>query len=109
PGGRLRCRVRSYPTECDRPAGAGRTTADEHRQRLDPRRCRRRLQPDRATQGKDDHPRSCVRTVAALFRAAIGTIRTDYWTISSRAAINGYVRRSVSSPHRGSTTEQEIP
>ena len=39
-------------------AGAGRTTADEHRQRLDPRRSRCRLQPDRATQGEDDHPRS---------------------------------------------------
>src|SRR5580700_7591116 len=37
-------------------------TAGEHRQRLDSRRCRRRLQPDRATQGKDDHPRSSVRT-----------------------------------------------
>jgi hypothetical protein len=42
--------------------GAGRTTADEHRQRLDPRRCRRRLKPDRATQGEDNHPRSSVRT-----------------------------------------------
>ena len=36
--------------------------ADEHRQRRDPRRCRRRLQPDRADQGEDDHPRSSVRT-----------------------------------------------
>ena len=62
PGGRLRCRVRSCPTERDRPAGAGRTTADEHRHRLDPRRCRRRLQPDRATPGEDDHSRSSVRT-----------------------------------------------
>jgi hypothetical protein len=35
-------------------------TADEHRYRLDPRRCRRRLQPDRATQGEDGHPRSSV-------------------------------------------------
>jgi hypothetical protein len=26
------------------------------------RRCRRRLQPDRATPGEDDHPRSSVRT-----------------------------------------------
>jgi hypothetical protein len=41
--------------------GAGRTTADKHRQHRDPRRCRRRSQPDRATQGKDDHPLSvCV-------------------------------------------------
>ena len=61
-GGRLRCRVRSCPTERDRPTGAGRTTADEHRHRLDPRRCRRRLQPDRATPGEDDHSRSPVRT-----------------------------------------------
>ena len=30
--------------------------------RRDPRRCRRRLQPDRAGQGEDDHPRSSVRT-----------------------------------------------
>ena len=29
---------------------------------VDPRRCRRRLKPDRATQGEDDHPRSSVRT-----------------------------------------------
>ena len=64
PGGRLRCRVRSCPTERDRPAGAGRTTADEHRHRLDPRRCRRRLQPDRAAQGEDNHPRSSVGTRA---------------------------------------------
>ena len=46
----------------DRPAGAGRTTADEHRQHRDPRQRRRRLQPDRAAQGEDDHPRSSVRT-----------------------------------------------
>ena len=62
PGGRLRCRVRSCPTERDRPAGAGRTAADEHRHRLDPRRRRRRLQPDREDQWEDDHPRSSVRT-----------------------------------------------
>ena len=49
---RLRRRVRSRPTGRDRPAGAGRTTADEHRHRRAPRRCRRRLQPDRATPGK---------------------------------------------------------
>src|SRR5439155_1700850 len=41
---------------------AGRTAADKHRQRLDRRRCRRRLQPDQADQGEDDHPRSSVRT-----------------------------------------------
>ena len=34
--------------------------ADEHRPSRDPRRCRRRLQPDRADQGEDDHPRSSV-------------------------------------------------
>jgi hypothetical protein len=62
PGDRLCSRVRSCPTERDRPAGAGRTTADEHRYRLDPRRCRRRLKPDRATQGEDNHPRSSART-----------------------------------------------
>jgi NADPH:quinone reductase-like Zn-dependent oxidoreductase len=28
--------------------------------RRDPRRCRRRLQPDRAGQGEDDHPRASV-------------------------------------------------
>jgi NADPH:quinone reductase-like Zn-dependent oxidoreductase len=38
------------------------TTADNHRQRLDPRRRRRRLQLDRAIQGEDDHPHSSVRT-----------------------------------------------
>jgi len=38
-----------------------RTTADEHRQRLDPRRCRRCSQPDGTTHGQDDHPRSFVR------------------------------------------------
>jgi len=36
----------------DRPAGAGRTTADEHRQRLGPRRCRRHLQRDERRAGK---------------------------------------------------------
>ncbi len=35
--GRLRCRVGSRPTERGRPAGAGRTATDKHRQRLDPR------------------------------------------------------------------------
>ena len=34
------------------------SAADKHRKRGCPRRCRRRLQPDRADQGKDDHPRS---------------------------------------------------
>jgi hypothetical protein len=33
---------------------------DKHRQSDYPRRCRRRLQPDRATQGQDDHPRSSL-------------------------------------------------
>ena len=37
------------------------SVADKHRQRGCPRRCRRRLQPDRADQGEDDHPRSSVR------------------------------------------------
>ena len=36
--------------------------ADKHRQRRDPRRRGCRLQPDRADQGKDDHPRSSART-----------------------------------------------
>ena len=71
-GGRLRCRVRSCPTERDRPAGAGRTTADEHRHRLDPRRCRRRLQLDRATPGEDDHSRSPVRTQEGERLYAVG-------------------------------------
>ena len=53
----------------DRPAGAGRTTADEHRQRLDPRRCRRRLQPDPATQGEDNHSRSSVSDTCLLMHA----------------------------------------
>ena len=44
-------------------AGAGRTTADEHRQRLDPRRRRRRLQPDRADQGEDDHPDASIASM----------------------------------------------
>src|SRR5262249_44191006 len=34
------------------------TTADEHRQGLDPRRRRCRLQLEKADQGQDDHPRS---------------------------------------------------
>src|SRR5205085_1173322 len=74
-GGRLRCRVRSCPTERDRPAGAGRTTADEHRQRLDPRRCCRRLQPDRATQGEDNHPRSSVSRTCSITRGVRGCSR----------------------------------
>ena len=58
------------PNWRDRPAGAGRTTADEHRPRLDPRRCRRRLKPDRGAQGEDDHPRSSVSDRRPLMRAA---------------------------------------
>src|SRR5262249_10351494 len=42
----------------------GWTTADKHRQRLDPRRCHRRLHPDRATQGEDDHPRSSASAMS---------------------------------------------
>ena len=38
----------------------GRTTADEHRQRLGPRRCRRHLQRHRAPRGEDGYPRSSV-------------------------------------------------
>ena len=63
PGGRFRCPARSCPTGSDRPAGAGRTAADEHRQHRNPRRRRRGPQPDRANQRADDHPRSSVRTL----------------------------------------------
>ena len=42
--------------------GCGTEAADEHRQRRDPRRCRRGPQSDRADQREDDHPRSSVRT-----------------------------------------------
>src|SRR2546430_4626740 len=52
------------------PICAGRTTADEHRQHRDPRRRRRRLQPDRATQGEDDHPRSSVSDTRPSMHAA---------------------------------------
>ena len=38
------------------------SAADKHRQRGCPRRCGGRLQPDQADQGKDDHPRSSLRT-----------------------------------------------
>ncbi len=38
-----------------------RNAADEHRQRRDPRQCRCGPQPDRATQGEDDHQRSSIR------------------------------------------------
>jgi hypothetical protein len=38
------------------------SSADEHRQRFDPRRCRRRPQPGRTDQGEDDHPHSSIRT-----------------------------------------------
>ena len=62
PDSRLRRRVRSRPTERDRPKSARRTTADQHRQRRDPRRRRRRPQPDPATQRKDDHPHSSITT-----------------------------------------------
>lgn len=40
------------------------SAADEHRHRREPRRCRRRFQPDRADQGKDDHPRSPLKDSA---------------------------------------------
>src|SRR5438445_727033 len=66
PDYRLRRRTRSRPIDGGPSAGAGWSTADEHRQRLDSRPCRRRLQPDQATQGKDDHPRSSVRTGTLL-------------------------------------------
>ena len=59
----------------DRPARAGRTTADEHRHRLDPRRCGRRLQPDRADQGEDDHPRSSVSDTRTSMHAAAGAVQ----------------------------------
>ena len=62
PGDRLRCHLRSRPTERDRPAGPGRSAADEHRHRRGPRRRRCRFQPDRADQGEDDHPRPSMRT-----------------------------------------------
>ncbi|GIF52086.1 alcohol dehydrogenase-like protein [Asanoa ferruginea] len=48
----------SQPTESGCPAGARPTAADGHRQCRDPRRCRQSLQPDRAGQGEDNHPRS---------------------------------------------------
>lgn len=41
--------------------------------------------------------RMAARTVAALFAAAMETIHTGYWKISSRAAINGYRCRRISS------------
>ncbi len=62
PGGRLCRRVRSGPTDRDRPTGARRTAAGEHRHRCDARRCCRRPQSDRATHWEDDHPRSSLRT-----------------------------------------------
>src|SRR5215469_641962 len=62
PDYRLRRRTRLRPIEGPRPAGPGWSAADKHRQSGCPRRCRRRLQPDRTDQGKDDHPRSSVRT-----------------------------------------------
>ena len=61
PSDRLRRRGRSRPTGRDRTTGPRWSAADEHRQRLDPRRCRCRVQSDRADQGQDDHPRSSVR------------------------------------------------
>ena len=42
------------------------TTADEHRQRLGPRRCRRHLQLDRATRGEDGHPHCLSAPTASL-------------------------------------------
>ena len=45
----------------DRPASASRKAADEHRQRRDPGQCHCGTQPDRATQGEDDHQRSSIR------------------------------------------------
>src|SRR5437764_930495 len=45
-------------------AGAGRTTADEHWRHRDPRRGRRRPQPDRPGHRKDDHSHSSVRSKA---------------------------------------------
>jgi NADPH:quinone reductase-like Zn-dependent oxidoreductase len=43
----------------------GRTAADEHRPGRQPRRCRRRLQPDRTDQRKDDRPRSSMTDCVA--------------------------------------------
>src|SRR5260370_7971336 len=45
-------------------------TVDEHRQHREPRQRRRRLQPDRATQGEDDHPRSSVSDTRPSVHAA---------------------------------------
>ena len=88
---RLIARMRSCPTERDRPAGAGRTTADEHRHRLDPRRCRRRLQPDRATPREDDHSRSRVRTR----RASGCTPSASFTTAAHRDSVIGEELASV--------------
>ena len=63
-----------------------RTTADEHRQRLDPRRCRRRLQPDRATQGEDDHPRSSVSDTRPSMHARLLRLGTAPPPLSSALA-----------------------
>jgi NADPH:quinone reductase-like Zn-dependent oxidoreductase len=53
--------VSDRATGSDRPAGGGRAAADAHRSNRAPRRCCRCLQPDRADQWEDDHPRSSVR------------------------------------------------
>jgi len=54
---------------------------NEHRHRLYPRRCRRRLQPDRADQREDDHSRSSVSdthlSMHALGVTAIRKSRLD--------------------------------
>src|SRR5262249_31618954 len=54
------------------------STTDKHRLRGCPRRCRCRLQPDRANQRKDDHPRSSVRTrgLPSTYEGAIHAPKT---------------------------------
>src|SRR6185312_11614152 len=74
---------------------AGRTTADEYRQHRDPRRRRRRLQPDRATQGEDDHPRSSVSDTRPSMHAA-GPSAAKRTPISGRYGSTSDLNRRLS-------------
>ena len=115
---RLRIRgtcPRRDPVHCPRCTQSAHRHDREHhlRQLFDPQRCRRRLQPDRATRGEDDHPRSTVRTrraravlpspriIAAFWIAVIDSanIQAEDSTMSWRSSARLSRRRKLTLNH----------
>src|SRR4051812_32161384 len=88
-------------------------TADEHRQIIDPRPCRRRVQLDRPTRGEDDHSRSPVRTREGERLSRFSWIIVAFWIVaivstvfrpSNLASLARYWRRQRN--HCGATSRR---